>query len=135
MRHSSACCLDDSFGWRSRSLPLTRATAMPSRVRIRSKELGEVGEMLKNILPIGLVGRSPAAERQPDVASSQVVADQASGTERVSRSSSGIPSMSPARIAANAWWVGPLAVRIGQTVVREMRSSATPNSQVLDVGR
>ena len=34
MRRSSACCLAESLGWRPRSLPLARATAMPSRVRI-----------------------------------------------------------------------------------------------------
>src|ERR1700677_1899100 len=35
MRTSSICCLSDNFGGLARSLPLARATAMPSLVRMR----------------------------------------------------------------------------------------------------
>jgi hypothetical protein len=87
MRHSSACCLGDSFGRRPRSFPLARATAMPSRVRIRTKNSAKVEDVEEHLAHrVGGVVVVPA-ERRPDVAGSEVVADRASGTERVSRSS------------------------------------------------
>jgi len=46
------------LGFLPRSLPLARATAMPSRVRIRSRSTSnspKVARMLKNTLPIGSV--------------------------------------------------------------------------------
>jgi hypothetical protein len=72
MRHSSACCLGDSFGWRPRACRLARATAMPSRVRIRSTELAEDGRDVEEHLAhrVGGVVDLPA-ERQPDVAGSR----------------------------------------------------------------
>jgi hypothetical protein len=54
MRRSSACCLAESLGWRPRSLPLARATAMPSRVRIRSRSTSRARRPL------------PAGNRGPD---------------------------------------------------------------------
>src|ERR1700758_60491 len=71
IRASSRCCRADSFGCLPCSLPLARATAMPSRVRIRSRSTSnsaKVARMLKNILPIG---------GQPDPAAGQVVTDGA----------------------------------------------------------
>ena len=59
IRASSRCCLADSFGCLPRSLPLARATAMPSRVRIRSRSTSnsaKVARMLNNILPMGSAG-------------------------------------------------------------------------------
>jgi hypothetical protein len=57
--HQFALLLDRQLGCLPRNLPLARATAMPSRVRIRSRSTSnsaKVARMLKNILPIGSVG-------------------------------------------------------------------------------
>ena len=81
MRRSSACCLAESLGWRPRSLPLARATAMPSRVRIRSRSTSnsaKVARMLKKHLAhrIGRVVDLPA-EGESDTAGGEVVTDAA----------------------------------------------------------
>ena len=54
-----ALLLGESLGRLPRSLPFALATAMPSRVRIRSRSTSnsaKVARMLKNILPMGSVG-------------------------------------------------------------------------------
>ena len=80
MRRSSACCLAESLGWRPRSLPLARATAMPSgahpqQVDLKLREGGEdVEEHLAH--RIGRVVDLPA-EGESDAAGGEVVTDAA----------------------------------------------------------
>ena len=53
MRQSSRCCRSDSLGCLPRNYPLVRATAMPSRVRMRMRiglELGKGGEDIEEQL-------------------------------------------------------------------------------------
>src|ERR1700677_300193 len=50
MRHSSFCCLSDSFGDLPRSLPLARAMAMPSRVRRRIRSASNSAKVARMAL-------------------------------------------------------------------------------------
>ena len=108
MRISSFCCFSDSFGCLPRSLPLARAMAIPSRVRILIRSASNFGEGGQNVEEhfahrIGrIVDRRTQGELDALFRELPAIA-RASGTDRARRSSFGTISTSPSRTAASAW--------------------------------
>ena len=54
LRQSSRCCRSDSLGCLPRNVPLARAMAMPSRVRMRMRSVSN-GEDIEEDLSHGIV--------------------------------------------------------------------------------